>query len=114
MGQRKAIARIRQIGGSVWLRKTRMGKTLVSITFWDQPFGDGDVCLLSAVENLENLWLGETTVSDLGPALLNGSRYLKSLQLQGTYIDDAGFVNLHELPRLQELGLGELSSRTRL
>jgi len=127
--QRKAVEAIRKAGGWVtydyertkhgylsgsaeppapaWLRK------LVGDDFFGDvlgvclypPVGDAALGHVSALADLETLWLSDTDVTDKCLEHLTGLRKLNTLELSNTEVSDRGLVNFKGLTKLNTLGL---------
>jgi hypothetical protein len=102
--QAQAVARVRELGGSVISRGGPEQVWYVSL--WDCPAADGDLKLLPFLPRLKILRIDHTKVSDKGLACLRGLPRLENLSLFETGVSDAGMHHLRGIPRLAELGLG--------
>lgn len=83
-------------------------KKLTRVTLTDTAIGDAGLLHLGAVENLQDLQIGGTQVTDDGLAHLQ-SLDLRTLYLSDTAISDAGLLQLREFDKLYNLHLSRTS-----
>jgi hypothetical protein len=128
--QRDAVAAIRKAGGTVaynW-ELDRSGPIpggrpwapswlveLVGVDFFGDvihvdlsgSLGRADSTLVEVgrLQQLQEIWLGNASVTDAGLVRLKGLTNLSVLWLSGTQVTDAGLVHLKGLTNLTDLGL---------
>jgi hypothetical protein len=123
-GSSRAIATIKNVGGSFERKVRADGRPTVTIDLAGKAFTDSDLAQLTRLKNVDCLILRGTMVTDAGLALLKSAGKLRSLDLDGCPITDAGLAQLGELTSLRGLylagtkvtdaGIAELQSLTKL
>lgn len=119
--QRKAVAAISRLGGSVAYRGEvwhdfRRGswipirlKNFIGRDFFDpvtivylssEEFRDSDLVCLEDLPDVEEIWIPES-ITDAGLVHLRGITQLKEVNLHGPGFTDAGLRKLRSLPRLR-------------
>jgi len=126
---KKALARIRQLGGLVLelaqndprlevsylqtegqitdehLALLKDLKGLVHLDLRGQPVTDAQLAYLKPLTELTHLHLENTKITDKGLENLKGLVHLEYLNLYGTAVSDAGLVNLEGMKKLKRLYL---------
>src|SRR5579875_2575396 len=126
---KKALARIRQLGGLVLelaqndprlevsylqtegqitdehLALLKDLKGLVHLELRGQPVTDAQLAYLKPLTELTHLHLENTKITDKGLENLKGLVHLEYLNLYGTAVSDAGLVNLEGMKKLKRLYL---------
>ena len=96
-------------GGPSWLRGIFGDdnfQNIIEISLRSTDVSDADLTHLKGLANLRTLSLSLTSVGDAGLAHLKGLTNLKKLVLCGTRVSDVGLSHLKALTNLQELWLG--------
>ena len=103
--QAKAIADIKQLGGTVTLDEKSPGKPVISVDLHGTKVTDAGLENLQDLPQLQSLVLFNTQITDAGLAHLKGLTKLRGLSLDTTKVTDAGLIHLKGLTQLQSLGL---------
>jgi len=104
--QEKAIAEIRELGGSVTRYEGSAGQSVIAVTLEGHKYTDAYLERLNVFDNVQTLALCGTRVTDAGLVHLDNLTQLQKLQFWGATITDAGLVHLRELPQLRRLAFG--------
>jgi hypothetical protein len=106
----KAVARVRQLGGSIGRDEEKPDKPVLSVSLSGKNATDADLKQLACLTQLETLHLNRTKVTSAGLVHLKGLVSLRELRLDDTVVDDAGLAHLKALKTLRDLSL----SRTKV
>ena len=102
--EKKAIAAIKKLGGTVTVDEKKPGKP-VTVILVKSKITDAGLVHLKYLTKLQNLYLGGSSVTDAGLVHLKGLTKLQELTLGETKITDAGLVHLKRLTKLKLLDL---------
>jgi hypothetical protein len=103
--QEASLRQIGRAGGQLHFDPSRFRGPLVGLRVFGGAFGDAQMALLAPFEQLEELDLDNSGVTDAGLRRLQGFAHLRKLTLRHTAITGAGLIHLRGHPSLSLLEL---------
>ena len=106
--QEQQMKDILAVGGKTVPAKFTQGRPVTQVKFLNTQTNDANMQLLQGFNRVSLLILANTRVGDEGLATLaaDGLTELRTLNLSGTQVTDAGIPNLAAFTKLEELDLG--------
>jgi hypothetical protein len=102
--QDNAVAAINQLGGSVMRAGDQANGPVVLVDLRGKNLTDADLAVLKHLPQLQQLYVGNTRITDAGLANVKGLADLVVLEFSGNIgITDAGLANIVGLVKLQQI-----------
>jgi hypothetical protein len=94
--QEKAVARLEKLGGKVIRDDNQPGRPVIEVILLNSPVGEGDLACLKDLRHIRSLDLGGNRITDAGLVQLGALKELQELRLS-LGVSDARLGHLEEL-----------------